>query len=93
MQRLAVIARDGPCQFPGCFVSPDRCHVHHFEEWLKDQGITDVEVIGLFCPAHHQHIHLFDLVVVRELDGAISIRDRSSGALVARARKRVAAAA
>jgi hypothetical protein len=95
MQRLAVMARDGHCLWPGCFVPPDRCDVHHFQEWMQDQGVTDVELIGLSCGAHHQHVHVENLYVVREVDGEITIQDRSTHAVIVRgvSRKKMAVAA
>lgn len=85
IQRLAVIAHDRHCIYPGCFAPPDRCAVHHLNEWLIDQGFTDVEVLGLFCHPHHRHLHLNNLVAFRESDRAVTIRDRRTGAIVARA--------
>lgn len=83
-QRLAVMVRDRRCVYPGCNAPPNRCSVHHFNEFVRDHGFTDVEVLGLLCEPHHRHLHLNELRVVREADGTVTIRDRSSGAVVAR---------
>lgn len=82
IQKLAVLVRDKRCQFPGCTAPPEYCEIHHFNEWLKDQGLTNVELLGLMCRAHHRHVHLEDLVTVRH-DGYISIFDRQTKKLIA----------
>ena len=84
-QRLAVMARDRGCDFGDCDAPVSACSIHHFDEWLLDNGFTDVEVLGLFCDPHHRHIHLENLRAVRELDGSVTIIDRTTGAVVARA--------
>ena len=84
VQRLAVIARDKHCIYPGCHAPPERCDIHHLNEVARDQGATDVDVLGLFCTPHHRHIHLNNLVATREPDGSISVRDRGTGIAVAR---------
>jgi hypothetical protein len=86
VQRLVVLVRDRHCQYPGCTVSGDRCEIHHLNEWVKDHGLTDVEWLGLFCVPHHHHIHIENLVAIRAADGTVSIIDRSSGALIAKAK-------
>ena len=67
-------------------------HVHHLNEWLADQGFTDVDVLLLLCHAHHQHLHLNQLTAVREPDGPISIRLRSTNECIATATVRRVAA-
>jgi hypothetical protein len=54
---------------------------------VKDQGFTDVEVMGLFCKSHHRHIHVNDLVVIREPGGAVTIKNRRTGAIEAQTAK------
>jgi hypothetical protein len=81
-QRLAVIARDRCCTWPGCSTPADLCGIHHFNEWLADQGQTDVEVLGLFCRPHHRHLHLENLKATRETDGTVTIRDRRSNQII-----------
>ena len=84
-QRLAVMARDRGCDYGDCDAPVSACSIHHFDEWLRDNGFTDVEVLGLFCDPHHRHIHLKNLRAVRELDGSVTIIDQTTGAVVARA--------
>ena len=91
-QRLAVMVRDQHCQFGNCETPASMCDVHHLNEWLNDNGFTDVEVLALFCHPHHRHIHLNNLKATREPDGTVTITDRTTGAVVACASpKRIAA--
>ena len=84
-QRLAVMVRDRHCIFAGCDAPASACDVHHLNEWLLDQGFTDVEVLGLFCHPHHRHLHVENLRAVREPDGSVTILERATGIVVARA--------
>jgi hypothetical protein len=83
VQRLALVVRDERCVYPGCHAPPESCDAHHTNEVVKDRGLTNVEVMALFCKSHHRHIHLNDLVVIRETNGAITIKKRNTGAVVA----------
>jgi hypothetical protein len=91
IQRLVLVVRDERCLYPGCHAPPDRCDAHHTNEVVKDNGNTDTDVMGLFCEAHHRHIHLNDLVVKRNLDQSITIIERRTGAIVASTAKKSAA--
>lgn len=94
LQRIAVIARDHTCFYPGCTVPATQCEIHHLNEWIRDRGFTDVEALVPACDRHHDHVHLERLVAQRERDGTVTIRQRSTGMIVAFARqKRVAVAA
>jgi hypothetical protein len=92
IQKLVLVVRDEKCLYPGCHAPPDACDAHHLNEVVKDQGRTDTDVMGLFCEAHHRHIHLNDLVVKRNPDGSITIIERRTGAVVASIRPRREAA-
>jgi hypothetical protein len=92
LQKLVLLVRDEKCLYPGCHAPPDACDVHHINEVVKDQGRTDTDVMGLFCEAHHRHIHLNDLVVKRNPDGSITIIERRTGAVVASIPRRKEAA-
>ena len=81
VQRLVLVVRDEHCLYPGCHAPPDRCDVHHTNEVVKDLGFTNVEVMGLFCRSHHRHIHINDLVVIREPGGSVTIKSRSTGVI------------
>ena len=50
--RRAVILRDGHCGFPGCFVPPAGCQVHHLVP-RSQGGTTSVAGCGLYCTFHH----------------------------------------
>ncbi len=78
IQRLVVMSRDLTCVYPGCNVPANRTDVHHFNEYARDQGGTDTDTLGSVCPAHHQHLHLNDLVMQKEPNGSITIRPRNS---------------
>ena len=92
VQKLAVWARDLRCKYPGCGAIASMSHIHHINEWLADQGFTDVEVLILLCHAHHQHLHTNQLTATRESDGTVTIRLRATGELIATAtRTRIAA--
>ena len=92
VQKLVLVVRDEKCLYPGCHAPPDACDVHHTNEVVKDHGDTNTDVMGLFCEAHHRHIHLNDLVVKRNLaDGSLLVIERRTGTVVASTTKKRAA--
>jgi len=48
-QRLMLIARDGGCTKPGCTVPAYGCQVHHAARDWADDGLTNVDELGLAC--------------------------------------------
>ena len=56
-QRTALAARDGGCRWGDCDKPPSRTEAHHLEEWLRDQGATDIRLGILLCSAHHRMLH------------------------------------
>jgi hypothetical protein len=92
IQRLVLVVRDEKCLYPGCHAPPDACDAHHLNEVVKDRGRTDTDVMGLFCEAHHRHIHLNDLVVKRNANGTITIIERRTGTEVVSSHPRKEAA-
>jgi Domain of unknown function DUF222. len=52
-QRLAMIARDGGCSFPGCDTAPGWCEAHHLVPW-QDSRRTSVDNGTLVCGYHHR---------------------------------------
>jgi hypothetical protein len=56
-QRIAIYARDGGCMFPGCDRPPKWTEVHHINEWVADNGLTDTADGILLCRHHHMLLH------------------------------------
>jgi hypothetical protein len=54
-QRLALMARDGGCVFPGCDRPHEWCDAHHLDEFPR--GPTDLANLALVCEAHHHTVH------------------------------------
>jgi hypothetical protein len=52
-QRLALIARDKGCSFPGCDITPAWTQAHHITEFQHSRR-TSVENCTLLCGAHHR---------------------------------------
>jgi hypothetical protein len=53
-QRLALIARDKGCSFPGCTIGPAWCDTHHIIEHAHG-GPTRIANGTLLCRYHHHH--------------------------------------
>ena len=54
---LALVARDGHCQAPGCTVPPGDCDAHHIWHW-EDGGPTALWNLILSCRGrHHREQH------------------------------------
>lgn len=56
-QRLAMVARDGGCSFPGCTAPPQQCQAHHVVDHALG-GPTSVTNGTLLCGYHH---HTFEM--------------------------------
>lgn len=54
-QRLALIAAERGCTYPGCDVPADKCEVHHMNEWATG-GNTDIDTLTLACAPNHKLI-------------------------------------
>jgi hypothetical protein len=52
-QRLAMIARDQGCSFPGCTAGPQWCQAHHVTEWRIGKR-TCIDDSALLCGFHHR---------------------------------------
>jgi hypothetical protein len=53
-QRLAMIARDQGCCFPGCDAPSLQCEAHHLTDHAQG-GPTEVSAGCLLCSYHHAH--------------------------------------
>lgn len=51
-QRIALIASELVCSYPGCDVPACNCDVHHIKAWNQD-GRTDIDNLTLRCRNHH----------------------------------------
>jgi hypothetical protein len=58
--RLALIARDRGCSFPGCSMPPQWTDAHHVTHWSRG-GHTSLQTTALLCRRHHTHVHRHDL--------------------------------
>jgi hypothetical protein len=69
-QRRAIAARDGGCCWHGCNEPPEKCDAHHTEEWLEDDGPTDVDKGVFTCrtAGHHWAVHEGGFTI-RRIDG------------------------
>ena len=52
-QRLALIARDKGCSFPGCSIPPAWCQTHHITDYQFTRR-TSVDDLTLLCGYHHR---------------------------------------
>ncbi|CAN5404962.1 HNH endonuclease signature motif containing protein [soil metagenome] len=65
-QKSAMAVRDGGCRVAGCDRPPDWCEAHHINEWLRDQGCTDIDDGILLCRHHHMLVHNNGWRIVRD---------------------------
>jgi len=56
-QRAAMGVRDGGCRWVDCDRSPAWSEAHHINEWLTDNGYTDLADGVLLCHPHHLLLH------------------------------------
>ncbi|TFB49896.1 DUF222 domain-containing protein [Cryobacterium tagatosivorans] len=56
-QRAGMAVRDGGCLWPGCDRPPAWTEAHHLDEWLRDNGYTDIADGVLLCHPHHLLLH------------------------------------
>lgn len=68
-QRIALAARDGGCMWPGCDRPPSMTEAHHIDEWVADEGRTDIDRGILLCLFHHVHLHMTGMRITREGKG------------------------
>ncbi len=65
-QYVAVALRDRGCVL--CRAPMHRCRLHHVDEFLADQGPTDIENLVALCNGCHLWLHRSDRRVVRDVD-------------------------
>lgn len=58
--RLALVARDQGCSFPGCSIPAQWTDAHHVVHWARG-GSTSLLTTALLCERHHTHVHRYDL--------------------------------
>lgn len=56
-QRLTLAARDGGCLWPACSKPASYAEAHHIDEYVRDEGRTDVDRGILLCRHHHMLLH------------------------------------
>ena len=70
--RRAVITRDRHCAFPGCYIPPNACQVHHIKERAKG-GQTSLGNLVLLCAFHHLiAVHQWGWTLTLHADGTIT---------------------
>lgn len=55
-QRIALLAEQLVCQYPGCDVRAGRCDGHHVIPWSQCK-ITALDNLALMCRKHHRENH------------------------------------
>lgn len=74
-QRVAVIARDRSCRYPGCSAPPAICEVHHIRWWSRG-GATSVRNGILLCAYHHRQVHQRDMTIAADGAGGFTFARR-----------------
>ncbi|MCV2394918.1 HNH endonuclease [Actinotalea sp. M2MS4P-6] len=64
--RVAVVARDGHCAYPGCTAPSHLGEVHHVAHWTRDGGDTEPRNGILLCYHHHDLVHRRSLRIHRD---------------------------
>lgn len=69
--RLALIARDGGCTYPGCSETRiHRLHAHHIRHWARG-GPTSLANLALLCAFHHTVLHHTGVTMALRADGFV----------------------
>jgi len=69
-KRRALIARDQPCQWPGCERPGSWCDGHHIVFWMVGGG-DELENMVLLCSRHHWKVHEGAWQLIRTDQGKI----------------------
>jgi hypothetical protein len=65
-QRIGMAVRDGGCIADGCDRPPSYCEAHHVNQWLRDDGRTDIADGVLLCRRHHLLFHNAGWQIIRD---------------------------
>lgn len=65
-QKIALAIRDGGCRWRGCDRPASYCESHHIDEWVRDEGRTDIDRGILLCRFHHMELHHGGWRITRE---------------------------
>ena len=65
-QRTLLGTRWGGCAHPECDRAPIDCEAHHIDEWVRDNGRTDIDRGITLCRRHHKLLHDNNQRVIRE---------------------------
>ena len=65
-QRILLGTRWGGCAHPECDRAPIDCEAHHIDEWVRDNGRTDIDRGITLCRHHHRLLHDNNQRVIRE---------------------------
>ena len=60
-----MAVRDGGCIADGCDRPPSYCEAHHINQWLRDNGRTDIADGVLLCRRHHLLLHNTGWQIIR----------------------------
>lgn len=52
-QRIALLAAETVCTYPGCGKPAIDCETHHIDDWANG-GLTDIDNLTYRCPEHHR---------------------------------------
>jgi hypothetical protein len=76
-QFRAMVVRDAHCRGPGCRVDPGHCEAHHLDEWIRDDGPTDLGNGALLCRGNcHRMVHEGGWVITGDPNGQLDFYDR-----------------
>jgi hypothetical protein len=65
-QRTLLGTRWGGCAHPECDRAPIDCEAHHIDEWVRDNGRTDIDRGITLCRRHHKLLHDNNQRIIRE---------------------------
>ena len=72
LQKLALLAQDRHCQYPGCDTRYGTLHAHHLLDY-ENGGLTDLVNFALLCSRHHRHVHVTGQQLRRRSDCSIGL--------------------